>query len=69
MPVCLNLVHVCVLFQTLTKFNDKINRLVSGEVVNNDNLFVLLRSEFKKWKDHLDNTKASCEYTVHMQKP
>ncbi|KAM9455166.1 interferon-induced GTP-binding protein Mx3-like [Clarias gariepinus] len=44
---------------TLTKFNDKINRLASGEVVNDDNLFVLLRSEFKKWKDHLDNTKAS----------
>ncbi|XP_060754689.1 interferon-induced GTP-binding protein Mx1-like isoform X1 [Neoarius graeffei] len=49
---------------TLTKFNDKINRLVSGEVVNNDNLFVLLRSEFKKWKDHLDNTKASFHETV-----
>ncbi|XP_060754688.1 interferon-induced GTP-binding protein Mx-like isoform X3 [Neoarius graeffei] len=44
---------------TLTKFNDKINRLASGEVVNNDNLFVLLRSEFKNWKDHLDNTKES----------
>ncbi|XP_060754692.1 interferon-induced GTP-binding protein Mx3-like [Neoarius graeffei] len=44
---------------TLAKFNDKINRLASGEVVNNDNLFVLLRSEFKKWKDHLDNTKES----------
>ncbi|MCI4393658.1 hypothetical protein PGIGA_G00159960 [Pangasianodon gigas] len=49
---------------TLTKFNDKINRLASGEVVNNDNLFVLLRSEFKKWKDHLDNTKASFHKTV-----
>ncbi|KAB5523368.1 hypothetical protein PHYPO_G00151740 [Pangasianodon hypophthalmus] len=49
---------------TLTKFNDKINRLASGEVVNNDNLFVLLRSEFKKWKDHLDNTKGSFHKTV-----
>ncbi|MCJ8747872.1 hypothetical protein PDJAM_G00158400 [Pangasius djambal] len=49
---------------TLTKFNDKINRLASGEVVNNDNLFVLLRSEFRKWKDHLDNTKASFHKTV-----
>ncbi|XP_053471705.1 interferon-induced GTP-binding protein Mx2-like, partial [Ictalurus furcatus] len=49
---------------TLTKFNDKINRLASGEVVNNDNLFVMLRSEFKKWKDHLDNTKASFQKTV-----
>ncbi|XP_053471350.1 interferon-induced GTP-binding protein Mx3 [Ictalurus furcatus] len=49
---------------TLTKFNDKINRLASGEVVSNDNLFVMLRSEFKKWKDHLDNTKASFHKTV-----
>ncbi|MCJ8747865.1 hypothetical protein PDJAM_G00158420 [Pangasius djambal] len=49
---------------TLTKFNDKINRLASGEVVNSDNLFVLLRSEFRKWKDHLDNTKASFHKTV-----
>ncbi|KAF5901384.1 interferon-induced GTP-binding protein Mx3-like, partial [Clarias magur] len=44
---------------TVTKFNDKINRLASGDVVSNDNLFVLLRSEFKKWNDHLDSTKAS----------
>ncbi|XP_017313304.1 interferon-induced GTP-binding protein Mx1 [Ictalurus punctatus] len=49
---------------TLAKFNDKINRLASGEVVNNDNLFVMLRSEFKKWKDHLENTKASFHKTV-----
>ncbi|GAA6090149.1 interferon-induced GTP-binding protein Mx2-like, partial [Tachysurus ichikawai] len=49
---------------TLTNFNDKINRLTSGEVINNDNLFVMLRSEFKKWKDHLDNTKASFHITV-----
>ncbi|KAK3530406.1 hypothetical protein QTP86_024443, partial [Hemibagrus guttatus] len=45
--------------KTLMKFNDKINRLASGEVINNDNLFVKLRSEFKKWKDHLDSTKRS----------
>ncbi|KAK2817921.1 hypothetical protein Q7C36_021854 [Tachysurus vachellii] len=44
---------------TLTKFNDKINRLSCGEVINKDNLFVMLRSEFKKWKDHLDSTKPS----------
>ncbi|KAF4075105.1 hypothetical protein AMELA_G00230820 [Ameiurus melas] len=49
---------------TLAKFNDKINRLASGEVVNSDNLFVMLRSEFKKWKDHLDSTKASFHKTV-----
>ncbi|XP_027011884.2 interferon-induced GTP-binding protein Mx3-like isoform X1 [Tachysurus fulvidraco] len=44
---------------TLTKFNDKINRLASGEVINKDNLFVMLRSEFRKWKEHLDSTKPS----------
>ncbi|KAF4075106.1 hypothetical protein AMELA_G00230830 [Ameiurus melas] len=49
---------------TLVKFNDKINRLASGEVVNSDNLFVMLRSEFKMWKDHLDSTKASFHKTV-----
>ncbi|KAG7315752.1 hypothetical protein KOW79_020618 [Hemibagrus wyckioides] len=43
---------------TLTKFNDKINRLTSGDVVNDDNLFVILRSEFKKWKNILDDTKG-----------
>nr|XP_023694346.1 interferon-induced GTP-binding protein Mx3-like [Paramormyrops kingsleyae] len=44
--------------QTLTNFNEKINRLVSGDVVNEENLFVLLRVEFKKWKDHLDGSKT-----------
>uniref|UniRef100_A0AAR2L9R4 Uncharacterized protein n=1 Tax=Pygocentrus nattereri TaxID=42514 RepID=A0AAR2L9R4_PYGNA len=32
-------------------FNDKINRLACGEAGNADNLFVQLRSEFKKWKE------------------
>uniref|UniRef100_A0A3B4E4B2 Uncharacterized protein n=1 Tax=Pygocentrus nattereri TaxID=42514 RepID=A0A3B4E4B2_PYGNA len=36
---------------TLMKFNDKINRLACGEAGNADNLFVQLRSEFKKWKE------------------
>ncbi|KAG7315743.1 hypothetical protein KOW79_020609 [Hemibagrus wyckioides] len=49
---------------TLMKFNDKISCLASGDVVNDDNLFVILRSEFKKWKDHLDSTKASFYKTV-----
>ncbi|XP_028811045.1 interferon-induced GTP-binding protein Mx1-like isoform X2 [Denticeps clupeoides] len=52
------------LIDTLTRFNDKINRLTSGEVVNDDNMFVLLRGEFKKWKDHLDSTKATFHKTV-----
>uniref|UniRef100_A0AAR2IZI4 Uncharacterized protein n=1 Tax=Pygocentrus nattereri TaxID=42514 RepID=A0AAR2IZI4_PYGNA len=33
---------------TLMNFNDKINRLACGEAGNEDNLFVQLRSEFKK---------------------
>uniref|UniRef100_A0A4W4FKN3 Dynamin-type G domain-containing protein n=1 Tax=Electrophorus electricus TaxID=8005 RepID=A0A4W4FKN3_ELEEL len=45
---------------TLTRFNDKVNRLASGEVINEYNLFILLRTEFKKWKDHLDSTKRDC---------
>uniref|UniRef100_A0AAR2J2U5 Dynamin-type G domain-containing protein n=1 Tax=Pygocentrus nattereri TaxID=42514 RepID=A0AAR2J2U5_PYGNA len=44
---------------TLMNFNDKINRLACGEAGNEDNLFVQLRSEFKKWKEHLDSTKSS----------
>ncbi|XP_036413417.1 interferon-induced GTP-binding protein Mx1-like [Colossoma macropomum] len=49
---------------TLMKFNDKINRLASGEAGNEDNLFVQLRSEFKKWKEHLDSTKSSFHEVV-----
>ncbi|XP_076838526.1 interferon-induced GTP-binding protein Mx3-like [Brachyhypopomus gauderio] len=49
---------------TLTQFNDKVNRLVSGEVVNEDNLFILIRTEFKAWKNHLDGTKQSYHTTV-----
>ncbi|KAG9348814.1 hypothetical protein JZ751_029131 [Albula glossodonta] len=45
------------LIDTLTHFNDKIKRLSTGEVVNDENLFIQLRSEFKKWNDHLDSTK------------
>ncbi|XP_066516312.1 interferon-induced GTP-binding protein Mx3-like [Hoplias malabaricus] len=49
---------------TLMKFNDKINRSATGEAGNEYNLFVQLRSEFKKWKDHLDSTKSSFHETV-----
>ncbi|KAJ8246700.1 hypothetical protein GJAV_G00254430 [Gymnothorax javanicus] len=45
------------LIDTLTKFNEKISRLATGEIVQPDNLFSLLRSEFKKWKEYLDGTK------------
>uniref|UniRef100_A0A8B9JWP9 Uncharacterized protein n=1 Tax=Astyanax mexicanus TaxID=7994 RepID=A0A8B9JWP9_ASTMX len=47
------------------KFNDKINHLSRGEVSNSDdNLFVQLRAEFKKWMDHLDSTDSSFYQTV-----
>uniref|UniRef100_A0AAR2LJS0 Uncharacterized protein n=1 Tax=Pygocentrus nattereri TaxID=42514 RepID=A0AAR2LJS0_PYGNA len=49
---------------TLMNFNDKINRLACGEAGNEDNLFVQLRSEFKKWKEHLDSTKSSFHEVV-----
>ncbi|KAG7463694.1 hypothetical protein MATL_G00179330 [Megalops atlanticus] len=52
------------LIDTLSQFNDKIHRLAMGEVVNEENLFIVMRSEFKKWKGHLDNTKASFHKTV-----
>lgn len=47
--------------QTLTQFNDKINRLAAGEVVNDENLFVLLRIHFQEWKDELENSQKTCE--------
>ncbi|KAJ8282256.1 hypothetical protein COCON_G00047750 [Conger conger] len=47
------------------EFNDKINRLSNGEVVIQENLFILLRSDFQKWKDHLDGTKERFHETVH----
>ncbi|XP_036413420.1 interferon-induced GTP-binding protein Mx2-like [Colossoma macropomum] len=49
---------------TLMRFNDKINRMACSNVANEDNLFVQLRSEFKKWKEHLDSTKSSFHEVV-----
>ncbi|XP_036413104.1 interferon-induced GTP-binding protein Mx3-like [Colossoma macropomum] len=42
----------------LIKFNDKINHMASGVAGDEGNLFVQLHSEFKKWKEHLVNTKS-----------
>uniref|UniRef100_A0A8C9T7W2 Myxovirus (influenza virus) resistance G n=1 Tax=Scleropages formosus TaxID=113540 RepID=A0A8C9T7W2_SCLFO len=53
------------LIEILSHFNEKINRLCLGEVVNQENLFVLLRTEFKKWKDHLDNSKDTCTQSLY----
>ncbi|XP_072513964.1 interferon-induced GTP-binding protein Mx3-like [Salminus brasiliensis] len=47
----------------LIQFNDQITCVASGEG-NQGSLFVQLRSEFKKWKDHLDSTKNEFQNTV-----
>uniref|UniRef100_A0A672RC70 Interferon-induced GTP-binding protein Mx2-like n=1 Tax=Sinocyclocheilus grahami TaxID=75366 RepID=A0A672RC70_SINGR len=49
------------LIKILTKFNDKIKSLSLGELIIEENLFVQLRTEFKKWNDGLNNTKTSKE--------
>ncbi|KAL7845818.1 hypothetical protein AOLI_G00240100 [Acnodon oligacanthus] len=51
---------------TLMKFNDKIKHLACGNSGNENNLFVQLRSEFKKWKEHLDSTKSSFHEVVQI---
>uniref|UniRef100_A0A673GUG8 Interferon-induced GTP-binding protein Mx2-like n=1 Tax=Sinocyclocheilus rhinocerous TaxID=307959 RepID=A0A673GUG8_9TELE len=47
------------LIKILTKFNDKIKSLSFGELIIKDNLFVQLRTEYKKWNDGLNDTKTS----------
>ncbi|XP_077066930.1 myxovirus (influenza virus) resistance G [Siphateles boraxobius] len=47
------------LIKILTSFNDQINSLSSGELINAENVFVQLRAEFKKWNDHLNSTKPT----------
>uniref|UniRef100_A0A672NK19 Myxovirus (influenza virus) resistance D n=1 Tax=Sinocyclocheilus grahami TaxID=75366 RepID=A0A672NK19_SINGR len=49
------------LTQTLKRFNDQINSLSSGELILEKNLFAQLRAEFKKWNDHLNRSKISCD--------
>uniref|UniRef100_A0A8C2E0J3 Myxovirus (influenza virus) resistance G n=1 Tax=Cyprinus carpio TaxID=7962 RepID=A0A8C2E0J3_CYPCA len=48
------------LIKTLTRFNDQIKYLSLGEEITEDNLFVQLREEFRKWNDHLKSTKTFC---------
>ncbi|KAG5277349.1 hypothetical protein AALO_G00116520 [Alosa alosa] len=50
--------------QILTLFNDKINNLSAGEVVNEENLFVILRSHFQKWSDELKCSQESFAKTM-----
>ncbi|XP_039503063.1 interferon-induced GTP-binding protein Mx3-like isoform X1 [Pimephales promelas] len=47
------------LIEILTRFNEQINSLSSGELINPENMFVQLRAEFKKWNDHLNSTKPT----------
>ncbi|XP_059392850.1 interferon-induced GTP-binding protein Mx3-like [Carassius carassius] len=47
------------LIKILTRFNENVMSLSSGELVNTENLFAELREEFKKWNDHLNDTKPS----------
>ncbi len=52
----------------LKRFNDQINSLSLGELILEENLFAQLRDEFKKWNDHLNRTKTSCEYIFNLKK-
>ncbi|XP_041950663.1 interferon-induced GTP-binding protein Mx2-like isoform X2 [Alosa sapidissima] len=52
------------LVDILTLFNDKINNLSAGEVVNEENLFVILRSHFQKWSDELKCSQESFAKTM-----
>ncbi|RXN19641.1 interferon-induced GTP-binding Mx3-like protein [Labeo rohita] len=47
------------LIMILKKFNDRINSLSTGDLIIKENLFVRLREIFKKWNDHLVDTKPS----------
>ncbi|KAL2082621.1 hypothetical protein ACEWY4_022439 [Coilia grayii] len=47
------------LIEILTLFTGKISYLTTGEVVNEENLFVILRSFFQKWNDELQNGRES----------
>ncbi|XP_051739311.1 interferon-induced GTP-binding protein Mx1-like [Ctenopharyngodon idella] len=47
------------LIEILKRFNDQINSLSSGELINAENLFSQLRAEFKKWNDHLNHSKPT----------
>ncbi|XP_012691003.2 interferon-induced GTP-binding protein Mx2-like [Clupea harengus] len=42
----------------ITQFSDKIKSLVSGEVINDENLYILLRGQFNKFKDGLEESKG-----------
>ncbi|XP_048014393.1 interferon-induced GTP-binding protein Mx1-like [Megalobrama amblycephala] len=48
------------LIEILTRFNDQIKSLSSGELIIKENLFVQLRAKYKEeWNDKLNDTKTS----------
>ncbi|XP_062406668.1 interferon-induced GTP-binding protein Mx2-like isoform X2 [Sardina pilchardus] len=47
------------LVDILSLFNENINSLSAGEVVNEENLFIILRSHFQRWSDDLQCSQAS----------
>uniref|UniRef100_A0A672SHB0 Interferon-induced GTP-binding protein Mx3-like n=1 Tax=Sinocyclocheilus grahami TaxID=75366 RepID=A0A672SHB0_SINGR len=50
------------LTETLIGFINQIKSISEGELIIEENLFAQLRMEFKKWNDHLNETKQSCQY-------
>ncbi|XP_076129159.1 interferon-induced GTP-binding protein Mx2-like isoform X3 [Alosa pseudoharengus] len=47
------------LIEILTLFTENINNLSAGEVVNEENLFIILRSHFQLWNTELLNSQES----------
>uniref|UniRef100_A0A673J8T0 Interferon-induced GTP-binding protein Mx3-like n=1 Tax=Sinocyclocheilus rhinocerous TaxID=307959 RepID=A0A673J8T0_9TELE len=56
------------LTETLIGFINQIKYISAGELIIEENLFVQLRMEFKKWNDHLNERKPSCQYIFIFKK-
>ncbi|XP_038862422.1 interferon-induced GTP-binding protein Mx-like [Salvelinus namaycush] len=46
------------LIQVITDFNDQITQLSKGDIIVEENLFVLMRKEFTEWMECLKNSKS-----------
>ncbi|KAL0979899.1 hypothetical protein UPYG_G00191310 [Umbra pygmaea] len=53
------------LTQIITLFNEKIIQMSKGDTVFQENLFVLMRKEFKDWMECLKNSKSNYNQEVH----
>ncbi|KAF4095430.1 hypothetical protein G5714_024508 [Onychostoma macrolepis] len=51
--------HLVDHIKTIKEFNEQINSISLGELIIKENLFVQLREEFKKWNNHLNDSKIS----------